>query len=57
MMWEMGAMVFVVALLLVLGAWMRFEDRRTRRREARPDERAAADAALAAYRAEREGRR
>jgi putative copper resistance protein D len=57
MMWEMGAMVFVVALLLVLGAWMRSEDRRTRRREARPDERAAADAALAAYRAEREGRR
>ena len=34
-MWGMGAMVFVVALMLVLAAWMRFEDRRTRRVEAR----------------------
>lgn len=56
-MWGMGAMVFVVALLLVLGAWMRSEDRRTQRHEARPDERQAADAALAEYRASREGRR
>jgi cytochrome c oxidase assembly factor CtaG len=56
-MWGMGAMVFVLALLLVLGAWMRSEDRKTRRREARSDEREAADAALAAYRASREGRR
>jgi len=56
-MWGMGAMVLVLALLLVLGAWMRSEDRRTRRRETRADERAAADAALAEYRASREGRR
>jgi cytochrome c oxidase assembly factor CtaG len=56
-MWGMGAMVFVLALLLVLGAWMRSEERRTRRREARADEREAADAALAAYRASRDGRR
>ena len=50
-MWGMGAMVFVVALLLVLGAWMRSEERKTRRREARADEREAAEAAIAAYRA------
>lgn len=56
MMWEMGAMVYAVALLLVLGAWMRSEDRRTRRRESRADEREAAEAAIAAYRAAREGR-
>lgn len=56
-MWGMGAMVFVIALLLVLGAWMRSEERRTRRTEARADVREAADAALAAYRARREGRR
>jgi hypothetical protein len=36
---------------------MRSEDRRTRRREARADERQAADAALAEYRASRNGRR
>jgi putative copper resistance protein D len=52
-MWGMGAMVFVLALLLVLGAWMRSEDRRTRRTEGRADERAAAEAAVAAYRADR----
>jgi cytochrome c oxidase assembly factor CtaG len=56
-MWGMGAMVFVVALLLVLGAWMRSEERRTRRTEARTDEREAAEAAIAAYRAGRDGRR
>lgn len=55
-MWGMGAMVFVVALLLVVGAWMRAEERRTRRREARPDERRAAEAALAAYREDRSHR-
>jgi putative copper resistance protein D len=55
-MWGMGAMAFVLALLLVLGAWMRSEDRRTRRREARTDEREAAEAALAAYRADRQRR-
>lgn len=57
MMWEMGAMVFAVALLLVLGAWMRSEERKTRRREARADERRAAEAAIAAYRAGRDGGR
>jgi cytochrome c oxidase assembly factor CtaG len=56
-MWGMGAMAFVIALLLVLGAWMRSEERRTRRRESRADERASAEAELAAYRAERAGRR
>jgi len=56
-MWGMGAMVFVLALLLVLGAWMRSEERRTRRTEARPDERASAEADIAAYRAERARRR
>ena len=50
-MWGMGAMVLVVALLLVLGAWMRSEERKTRRREARADERAASEQAIAAYRA------
>jgi putative copper resistance protein D len=55
-MWGMGAMAFVLALLLVLGAWMRSEDRRTRRKEARADEREAADAAVAAYRADRQRR-
>jgi putative copper resistance protein D len=57
MMWEMGAMVFAVALLLVLGAWMRSEERKTRRREARADEREAAEAAIAAYRAGRDAGR
>ena len=56
-MWGMGAMVLVVALLLVLGAWMRSEERRTRRTEARADEREAAEAAMEAYRADRAGRR
>ncbi len=56
-MWGMGAMVFVVALLLVLAAWMRSEERRTQRREGRADERAAAEAEIAAFRMERRGRR
>jgi len=56
-MWGMGAMVFVLALLLVLAAWMRSEERQTRRREARANERASAEAEIAAYRAERAGRR
>ena len=56
-MWGMGAMVFVLALLLVLGAWMRSEERRTLRREGRRDERDAAEAAIAAYREDRENRR
>jgi len=56
-MWGMGAMAFVLAMLLVLAAWMRSEERRTRRTEARADVRDAADAAIAAYRAGREGRR
>jgi len=56
MMWEMGSMVFVVAMLLVLAAWMRSEERRTRRIEARADKREAAEAEIAAYRASR-GRR
>lgn len=55
-MWGMGAMAFVIALLLVLGAWMRAEDRRTRRWEARADERASAEAEIAAYRARRTDR-
>ena len=52
-MWGMGAMAFVAALLLTVGAWMRAEERTTLRREARPEARAAAEAAVAAYRAER----
>lgn len=52
-MWGMGAMAFVAALLLTVAAWMRAEERTTRRREARPEVRAAAEAAIAAYRAER----
>lgn len=56
-MWGMGAMVFVLAMLLVLAAWMRSEERRTRRTEARAEVREAADAAIAAYRAGRGGRR
>ena len=56
-MWGMGAMVFVVALLLTVAAWMRAEERRTRRAEARPGARAAADAAVAAYRTELDERK
>lgn len=50
-MWGMGSMAFVVALLLTVGAWMRAEERKTQRREARPEVRAA-EAAIAAYRDE-----
>lgn len=52
-MWGMGAMAIVAALLLTVAAWMRAEERTTLRREARPEVRAAAEAAVAAYRAER----
>ena len=52
-MWGNGAMMFGIALILVVAAWMRAEERRTRRREARPDAQRAAEAAMAAY---REGR-
>lgn len=52
-MWGMGAMVFVAALLLTVAAGMRAEERKVRREEARPEARAAAEAADAAYRAER----
>lgn len=52
-MWGMGAMVFVVALLLSVAAWMRADERRVRRVEARPEARAAAAAAAEAYRAAR----
>ena len=52
-MWGMGAMVFVAALLLTVGAWMRAEERRTLRNEARPEVRASMAAAITAYRAER----
>ena len=55
-MWGMGAMAFVVALLLTVAAWMRAEERKTLRHEARPEVRAAAEAAVAAYRAERNHR-
>jgi putative copper resistance protein D len=51
-MWGMGAMTFVVALLLTVAAWMQTEERRTLRQEARPEARAAAEAAIAAYRDE-----
>ena len=50
LMWGMGAMVLVPAILLSVGAWMRAEERRTRRVEARPEVRAAAAAAADAYR-------
>lgn len=56
-MWGMGAMVFVVALLLVLSAGLRAEERRTQRTEARPDEQRSAAAAAAAYREGRRGSR
>lgn len=56
LMWGMGAMAFVAALLLTVGAWMRAEDRKTRRNEARPEVRAAMAAAASAYRAERNRR-
>ena len=52
-MWGMGAMAFVAALLLTVAAGMRAEERKTLRQEARPEARAAAEAAIAAYRAER----
>lgn len=51
-MWGMGAMAFVAAILLTVAAGLRVEERRTRRTEARPAARAAAEAAVAAYRAE-----
>ena len=56
-MWGMGAMVFVVALLLSVAAWMRADERRVRRVEARPEARAAAAAAAEAYHAARAERR
>lgn len=49
----MGAMAFVAALLLTVAAWMLAEEGKTLREEARPESRAAAEAAIAAYRAER----
>jgi putative membrane protein len=49
-MWGNGSMMFGIGLILVVAAWMRAEERQTRRREARPDARRAAEAALAAYR-------
>jgi putative membrane protein len=48
LMWVMGDMVFLVAMIAVVAAWMRFEDIRTARLDARLDEeeriRAAAEA-------------
>ncbi len=38
LMWVMGSMVFVAAMLGVVAAWMRFEDARTTRLDARLDE-------------------
>ena len=55
-MWGMGAMAFVIALLLTVAAWLRAEERKTLRAEARPEARAAAAAAIAAYRAEQKQR-
>ena len=52
-MWGMGAMVFVIAMMLTVAAWMRADERKVHREESRPEARAAAEAALAAYRAER----
>jgi putative copper resistance protein D len=57
LMWGMGAMALVPAVLLSVGAWMRAEERRTRRVEARPEVRAAAAAAAEAYHAARAERR
>lgn len=51
LMWGMGAMVLVPAVLLVVAVWMRAEERRTARHEARPEVVAAAAAATEAYRA------
>ena len=56
-MWGMGAMAFVVALLLSVAAWMRADERRVRRVEARPEVRAAAAAAAAEFHASRAERR
>ena len=57
LMWGMGAMALVPAVLLTVAAWMRAEERRTRRVEARPEVRAAAAAAAEAYHAARAERR
>jgi putative copper resistance protein D len=37
LMWIIGDLVFVSAIVLVVGGWMRFEERDTRRREAHAD--------------------
>lgn len=51
--WVMGDMAFIVAIIAVVWAWMRWEDRRTVRLDARLDaERAAAEAAEAGEGAE-----
>jgi putative copper resistance protein D len=47
-MWGLGDAGFLLALLLVLAAWMRYDEAVTRRREAVEDARAAARAAAAA---------
>lgn len=57
LMWGMGAMALVPAVLVTVAVWMRAEERRTRRVEARPEARAAAAAAAEDYRAARAERR
>ena len=42
LMWVMGDMVFLVAMGLVVAAWVRYEDRRTAREDARLDAELAA---------------
>ncbi len=48
LMWGLGDLGFLVALLLVIASWMRAEEARTRRRESLDDSRAAAAALVTA---------